>query len=517
MERMRACAYCRVSTLQEKQESSIATQIQYFYDKFENDPTLINAGIYVDPGISGRYFAQRKEFQRMLKDCKAGKIDVVYCKSLTRFGRSTIQTLQVIEMLKELGIPVIFEMENINSLTDSGLALAIHSYLAQDEVEKDIQYVRASTQRQMGNGKICLNGNDIYGYAVNYKEQTYTIKPDEAKVVVYIYESYLKGHPSSRIAKDLNEQGHKTIKGRDWTSATVMGILRNEKYKGDVCLNKAFRDERGMRHRNKGEQPLYYTENSHEPIVSKEVWEKAQEVRLANTKASFSTAIYHEHDPFRVMIKCGCCGVTFRRSRRRKSNNPETNIGFRCGTCDKFGIRACQNNKAIKIGTLKDTFIATYNKLFDISKDITFEKYCRNAELDTIDNELQGLLNKEKIFIQMNANDLLTRKLKADYNQVIKRILELQEQKRHICRKDIDIMEQNCEITKTKQCFETYGKLTEFNEDAFVTTVKQIIVHNREEFEFIFKCGVSITIKLIYYIMGKDEIVEVIVNGKTNG
>lgn len=512
----RACAYCRVTTWQEKQETSINTQVQYFYDKIENDPNLINAGIYVDQGVSGMHYTRRKEFQRMLADCKAGKIDVIYCKSVARFGRNVLQTMQTIEMLRELGIPVIFEMEGINTMTDATMNLVLHSYLSQDELEKDIQYSKSWSQKAMEQGKFYLNGNNIYGYDYRFKDgMKLYVKPEEAKNVKWMYESYANGMRASDICKELNRQGLKTVRGNPWSVSALMNVLHNEKYKGDILLDKSYNDDRGMRKINYGEKTMYYVEKAHEPIVSDELWQKVQDKIASKRHVTRKELQEHEYDPFRQICFCGECGSYMHRSPRKHLTDEYTRIAFRCGKCEKYGAKACRNNQSIKVGVLRDGFVACYNKFYEIKNAVDIDKYCKNAEIDAIKTELDGLLQKEKMFMQLKANDCLTYRLGEEYKKLVKKIVELQNKQRDVCEHDLEIRKSNTALLLAKNLFERYKKLSNFETEPFVQMIEKIIIHSRTEFEYIFKCGLSMTVKVFPMFAGKDEIEEVIVNDST--
>lgn len=508
MEKLRAGAYCRVSTLSDKQDVSLSSQIKYYNDLFENDSTLINAGIYIDQGISGRTITRRREFQRMLRDCREGKLDVVYCKSITRFGRNTLDTLQSIELLKKLGIAVIFEVENINTLTDKDFNTILMSYMAQDEVDKDIELSKQRLKRSHEQGKIYAWTNSLLGYNWDTKEKKLKVNPEGAKVVRLIFDLYIKGIETKEIARRLNNAGYKTVRGMDFDSASIIRIIHQEKYTGNMMLAKYYTDKYGMKRINHGEQTKYFVENTHEGIISQEIFDKAQEV-CKSRRLCFDTTI-KEYDPMRRIVFCGVCGKTCDRLQCNKMTNPKTRISYRCWTAVKKGPRACANHQAVKIWTLKAGFMATFNKIKE--SGFNFNKSFSTAEADMISREIDGLLQQEKIYIQMNINGLLTDKLKKEYKKLVDKVMELQEEKKQIINRSLTVNELTANAGVAKTIFDRYEKMETFDDSDFSALIRRIVIHSRTEIEYFYKMGISVTVKVVPYLSMDDDIMEVIIN-----
>lgn len=508
MEQLRAGAYCRVSTLLEKQGISLSAQIKYYEDLFESDPTLINAGIYIDQGISGRTITRRGKFKQMLRDAREGKLDVIYCKSITRFGRNTLDTMQSIEMLKQRNIPVIFEIEGINTMVDKDFNTILMSYLAQDEVEKDVEYGNLRVKRCYEKGQLVTRLNSLLGYDWDVEKKCLKVNPVEAEVVRRIFEMYIKGIETRQICRVLTEEGYTTNRGLPFDSSAILRIIHQEKYTGNMRLGKFYTDKYGMTKINHGEKAQYYVENSHEAIISQEIFDKAQEV-CQSRRLCFDTGI-REEDPFRSIVFCGVCGKHCDRLQDSKSKNPKVRISYRCVKAVKNGPKACANHQQVKIWTIQSGFIASCNKLKEMR--FNFDKSYDTVESSNLSKEIDGLLQQEKIYMQMNINGLLNDRLKKEYKQLVDRIMELQERKKSLVNKSIALNELKKNSKKAKEIFSGFDKMTTFDNDTCSALISKVIIHSRSEIEYFFKFGVSVTVKFIPYMSMDDDITEVIVH-----
>lgn len=278
-EKIRVAAYCRVSTAQEEQAQSYASQVRYYTDYINKRPDYELAGVYGDEGISGTSLRNREQFKKMIEDCEAGKIDLVIAKSISRFARNTQDCLHYSRMLKNMGIGVYFEKENISTMDAGGeLLFTILSSLAQEESRNISENTTWGIRTKFKNGESHLNGAIIMGYdqAENGKM---VINKEQAEVVRRIFIMYLEGFTTNMIAKVLNEEGIVGNKGKvSWNSNTIKGMLRNEKYKGDSLLQKTFTVDY-LTHKNKrntGQIDQYYVKGSHPAIVDEETWEAVQ-------------------------------------------------------------------------------------------------------------------------------------------------------------------------------------------------------------------------------------------------
>ena len=278
--KLRVAAYCRVSTELEEQENSYRAQVEYYTKKIEETPNWINAGIYADDGKSATNTKKRDDFRAMIKDALDGKIDLIITKSVSRFARNTADYLITIRKLKEKGIAVIFEKEGINTLDGTGeILITILSSVAQEESRDISENTRWGVVRKFEQGKIIVNHNKFMGYTKN-EEGELVIVPEEAEIVRIIFRLYLEGNSYGKIAKYLEQQGIKTVTGKErWHESVIIKMLKNEKYMGDALLQKTYTVDFMTKKRvlNKGIVPQYYVEDDHEPIIPKELFYRVQE------------------------------------------------------------------------------------------------------------------------------------------------------------------------------------------------------------------------------------------------
>ena len=289
--RQRVAAYVRVSTDGDEQLESFQSQKQYYQDKISENRDWVMVGIYADEAITGTKVDKREQFQRMIQDCMDGKIDVIMTKSVSRFSRNTVDILQYVRLLKERGIAVIFEKENINTLTEQGeMMLTLMGTLAQNEVESTSKNVKLGIKMKMKRGEL-MGFNGCLGYDYHPEDKTITVNEAEAETVRLIFELYLQGYGTYTIAKRLEALGKLNKKGvAKWTDSGVRGIIKNEKYKGDLLLQKTITTDPISKRciENFGEEEQYYVHDHHEPIVSREVWE---ETGLKVEKATYQFSL----------------------------------------------------------------------------------------------------------------------------------------------------------------------------------------------------------------------------------
>lgn len=287
IDRIRVAAYCRVSTDGDEQLGSFESQKLYYEEKIRKNKEWAMAGIFADEAITGTKIDKREGFQEMIRKCLNGEIDMILTKSISRFSRNTPDTIKYVRMLRDKNIAIMFEKENINTLDMNGeMLLTILSSLAQEEVESLSRNVKMGLQMKMKRGEL-VGFNGCFGYDYHQDTKTITVNETEAETVRLIYDMYLQGNGCGTIAKRLVELGIKnkrgTVEGHDHG---VMGMIKNEKYKGDVLLGKTFTVDPISKRRlaNMGEENQYYIRDHHEAIVSREIWDKAEEIRLKRAK-----------------------------------------------------------------------------------------------------------------------------------------------------------------------------------------------------------------------------------------
>jgi site-specific DNA recombinase len=278
----RVAAYCRVSTDQEAQSSSYELQVQHYTEYIGAHENWVLAGIYADEGITGTQLKHRDQFLKMIEDCEAGKIDMIITKSISRFARNTVDCLTIIRKLKGLKEPVeiYFEKERLYSLDEkTDMVLSLMASIAQEESRSISANIRWAIRNRMKNGTQKIPTSGLLGYDTD-EDGNMVIITQEAEVVRTIYKSFVQGVHPSLIAIRLNALGLKTVYGNDWSGSSIRNILRNEKYCGDVLMQKTITVDylSHISKPNEGEAEQYYIADHHDAIVSRELWDKAQEL-----------------------------------------------------------------------------------------------------------------------------------------------------------------------------------------------------------------------------------------------
>ena len=318
VQKIRVAAYCRVSTDSEEQETSYEAQVSHYTEYIKSKPEWQMVEVYADDGISGTNTAKRDEFNRMIADCEAGKIDLILTKSISRFSRNTLDCLKYTRKLKALNIAVFFEKENINTMDSKGeVLLTIMASLAQQESESLSANVRMGIQYRNQQGKVQINHNWFLGYTKD-AEGNLVIDPEQAKIVRRIYREYLEGASFLQIKRSLEADGVPNGAGHlNWHESNIHQILTNEKYIGDALLQKTYTvsilDKK--RAANNGEMPKYYVEGSHEAIIDRDVFMKvkAEIARRANLNPDGKRRVYSSKYALSGMVFCGHCGDIYRR------------------------------------------------------------------------------------------------------------------------------------------------------------------------------------------------------------
>lgn len=318
VQKMRVAAYCRVSTEYEEQESSYEMQVQHYTSYIQANPDWELAEVYADDGISATNTAKREAFNRMIADCRAGKIDKILAKSISRFSRNTVDCLKYTRELKSLNIAVYFEKENINTLDSKGeVLMTIMAALAQQESESISANVRLGIQFRNQQGKVRVNHNRFLGYTKD-DEGKLIIVPDEADIVRRIYAEYMDGKTFLQIRRGLEKDGIKNGAGNTkWWESNIRQILTNEKYIGDALLQKTYTVSvlEKKRSQNDGNLPKYYVEGCHEAIIDKDVFLRVQaEIkRRSNLITDGKKRVYSGKYALSGIVICCHCGDVFRR------------------------------------------------------------------------------------------------------------------------------------------------------------------------------------------------------------
>ena len=339
--KLRVAAYVRVSAEKDAAIASLENQAATYAEQIKANPEWEFAGIYEDRGISGTK-EMRPQFQRMLKDCRDGKIDLILTKSFTRFARNTVVLLETLRELKGLGIEVVFEKDNIRSLNESGeLLITLLAAFAQAESQSSSENQKWRIRKSFEEGRLA-NGGRMLGYRL--ENDTLTVIPDEAEVVRQIFTDYLSGMGIRAIAKKLNFQRIRTIRQKEWQPCSVRALLGNEKYTGSLLLQKTYTKDYISKKsvKNKGERTQYLVENSHEAIIPKEMFDAVQEeMRRRNDRLGPKHPYpAHKQTLFQGMLVCARCGRHYWRI-----ENYTNRAVWECSTKIGKGKSCCGNQR----------------------------------------------------------------------------------------------------------------------------------------------------------------------------
>lgn len=367
----RVAAYCRVSTDREEQEHSFETQKAMYTEMIMMKPTWQMAGIYADEGITGTVAKKRPGFMKMIEDCRKGKIDMIVTKSVSRFSRNNLDCLMYVRELKQLGIPIIFEKEGINTIqVSSELLLTLFGALSQAESESISMNVKLGIRQSLKNGNVRFSYKTFLGYRKGADGQP-EIVPEQADIIRRIYNDFLAGATYLEIAKRLTEENVPTMGGENrWFSERIKSILKNEKYKGDALLQKTYITDPISKRvkKNNGELPMYYVENSHPAIIERRIFDKVQEeiarragkkkVKQTGTKTELGR--YSGKYALTELLYCGECGTPYRRC--TWSRNGKKKIVWRCVSRLDYGKKYCKNSPSVEESRLHNAIAAAITK-----------------------------------------------------------------------------------------------------------------------------------------------------------
>lgn len=498
-QKVRVAAYCRVSTDGEEQLNSFSSQVSYYQEKILENKEWEFAGIYSDEAVTGTKVATRDGFQKMIADCMEGKIDMVITKSISRFARNTVDTLNFVRKLKSYNVAVLFEEENINTLTmDGELLLTILSSVAQQEVQNTSEHVKKGLKMKLQRGEV-IGNLQCLGYDYDSVTKTMTINEEEADVVRYIFNKYVEGYGSERICRDLRSMGCKSKRGNVyWESRTIISIITNEKYKGDLLFGKTVTVDpiEKKRVKNEGQGDQYYFEKHHEPIVSAEIWEKANEIyriRLAETKhkPQCQGPVFVGKFAMSGKIKCGCCNSVFTRRSHMDTSTTLKSV-WKCKQSVRHGKTSCTLSKAIDEAALQKGFVKALNLLLLSDKSIlnNFIKTLNEAGVSVesrnnilrIQSELNTLEQRKSRALDAMIDGTIT---KNDYNI---KLIEINEQITKLNAELYECEEMFKKKNSIKEKLEEFlimieegTKFTEFDGDVFQSVIHKVNVGSYDE------------------------------------
>ena len=491
--KIRVAAYCRVSSSSDDQLHSFAAQVQYYTKFIRSNDQMELVDIYADEGLTGTKTAKRDEFNRMVADCKKGRIDRVLTKSLSRFARNTADALMYARILRENGVSILFEKENIDTaFMSSELLLALSGAQAQEESISISKNMRWSIERRMKNGTY-IPSSTPYGYRM--EKGQFVIVEDEAKIVRWIFDSYLSGVTKKDIVDKLNAQNTPKRNGYEtWWTSTINYILRNERYIGNALLQKSYTTDTlpFTQLRNKGQKPQYYVEDTNPAIISKEDFYAVQEQLKRDSRSKRNIEI---HYPLRRKIMCSC-GHCY----KRKVINEK--VYWNCRKHD-YDADQC-DSEPIPEKKIYIAVIDMINKLRIYSKQIItdtidnierlYSKASGTAEkIREIDRSIAELTNKNLVLARLNNKGIMRA---AEYieksGKLNTQISNLRAERRKLLQNDED----GC-LSGLRQLEEIIQgikePLTDFDEDLFGMIVKQITVPTRTSLSFELIGGIKLT------------------------
>ena len=334
---VRVAAYARVSSDKDAMLHALSSQGSYFSKMIQSHDSWKYVGVYSDEGMTGTKI-KRDGFQRMIRDAKAGKIDIIVTKSLSRFARNTVDCLKTIREMKAINVDIFFEEQNIHTLSANGeFLISLLAGYAQEESRQCSENTLWRVRKNFKEGKP-YGGSSMLGYRL--EKGRFTVVPEEAEIVRRIFDLYLAGNGFCKIARILTNDGIKSYTGKAWNKSTLGEIISNVTYTGNLHLQKTYRENHMTKKtiKNKGEKPLYIVEGNHEPIISQEIFDKAQEIRKAKAVGKSGKRNGPAY-PFTGLIYCGECGHLFKHKVTKYYES------WCCSQYDELGKAYCASKK----------------------------------------------------------------------------------------------------------------------------------------------------------------------------
>lgn len=518
---LRVAAYCRVSTTLEQQETSYEAQVSYYTEKIKSNPNWKLAGIYADDGKSATNTKKRDDFNTMIEDCMAGKIDMVITKSVSRFARNTVDSLQNIRKLKEKNIAIIFEKEGVNTLEGNGeLLITILSSQAQEESRNLSENTRWGLVRRFENGVVSVNHNKFLGYTKDENGELVIVQ-DEAELVKRIFKLYLEGNSILQITRSLQKDGIKTVTGNDkWHASVIEQMLGNEKYMGDVLQQKTYTVDflTKKRVKNNGIVPQYYIEDDHEAIVSKELFYRVQEERarrVSLNKSAVSRKTKKEKSKYSskyaltdIMV-CKECGQPYRRQTWSKYG--QKSVVWRCENRLKNGTKNCRNSPTLKEPPLNEAIMTAINSVVENRGEFVgafrenvirvIGSYSTKNVPTEYDGQIEKLQGEMLILIEENAKKgSITEDFDEQYQEMAEQIKDLKQKKLQLVQEQKLAENFQQRIEDMDACLKkTTCEVREFDNDLVRRLLQSIIVINDELIEIQFKSGIVMKQRLSYY------------------
>ena len=515
---MRVAAYCRVSTADEEQLTSYEAQKTYYTDKIMQNPEWTMAGIFADEGITGTSAKKRPQFQRMIHMCRKKKIDLILVKSISRFARNTVDCLHYIRALRELGIAVIFEKENINTMdAESEMIITMMGAFAQAESESISRNVIWGIRQAMREGRVNFPYWNLYGYERG-EDGMPKIIPDKAEVVHCIYDGFLAGQSLRMIQEWLKSEKIPSLKGETtWSIASIRGILKNEKYCGDVLMQKTFVSDCLSKKvvKNIGQLPMFLIEDYHEGIVSRETYQavqaefarrtsrRSQNKRSSSIEMSCYTSKYALSD----RLICGECRSLYRRCTWTRKSGKK--IMWRCSSRLDYGTKYCKSSPSIEEETLHRAILEAINSTMD-EKPLLVQQLTNVIRLELspdtememtltrIDNKLADLEKEFQRLYQESRESHDFMRYSESFKLVNDKAAVLQRQKATILETQRENQAVNGRLRSVENILkDAPNQITEWDESFIRQVVETVKVLSEHEIVVCLKGGTKIHQKMV--------------------
>ena len=508
--KLRVAAYCRVSTEEEEQQNSFEVQVAYYTDKITHHEGWQLAGIFADDGISGVSTKKRDQFNKMIELCRKKKIDLILTKSISRFARNTLDCIKHVRILKSWGIPVIFEKENIDtSNMNSEMILTCLSSFAQAESESISGNVTKGIRMGYRQGRFSFRYKNFLGYRKGPDGEP-EIVPEDAKIIRLIAQNYLNGDSLRTIKETLESMGIPTATGnQSWSTEAIQRILQNEKYMGDVLLQKTYTADfiEGKVKKNNGELPQYYIKDNHPAIIPREMFYQIQEEiarrkskKPANAKkAKTNRGRFTSKYALSERLVCGNCGCYFRRV--TWSIHGRKQIVWRCINRLECGPKACKDSPSLKEDELYSAILKSIRSLVQGHQEemaATLQEaliHCiggENSEINplVIENRLHDLDKDLDRLLTMDGSEIVDLRIK----QISDEMLQLRQMKK---RAELDAQQDMGRENKAKEIMELISAedldLTEYSDTLVYRVIERVTVLSKEEIRIRFVGGFELT------------------------
>lgn len=504
----RVAAYCRVSTDSDEQLNSYKNQLEYYTNKISSNPDWEPVEVFADEGITGTSTKKRDEFNRMIEMCKAGKIDIILTKSVHRFARNTLDSIKYVRMLRALNVNVIFEMEGVQGIDPKDEQfLVIHASMAQSYSQKLSEDVKWGFRKSFAQGKAYFGGR-FYGYRMA-GEGKVEIIPEQAEIVKQIFQMYLDGSTSRKIAQTLTRRGVLNASGNiRWDSTAIDRMLANEKYMGDALSQKTFIADvlEKKPQKNTGQLPQYYVTDNHEAIIPREMFKRVQFERARRgslepkgTKTKTNAGRFRPQYVLTEILLCGECGEHYRRC--TWARNGKKKVVWRCINRLENGKRNCRESPTLDEGVLHDAILGFLRNLQSPRDELVqnlLEYTEESLEQKTGDSKKQKLLDmleqKNRLLQEMLSLDIVPdekiERLSREYD-------EIQEQIDSLGDVQNGMEQENAYIRGIKEYMETADfNRYEFDDKLIRQVIEQVIVKNADTLYIRMKGGYEAEIKL---------------------